>query len=152
MLDLGYDILDENDKFYHDICTTYTNENSTDMTLSDRRKVYYDENNIICEENCEYANYNIANQVVKCKCSVETEENEIIKFDKNDLGSYFNIKTYTNLEIIRCYKLVFSKEGQSKNFGSYILLLIIFLFIILLAKYYYTHNKVILQLYIVAFK
>ena len=152
MLDSGYDILDENDKFYNDICTTYTNENSTDMTLSDRRKVYYDENNIFCEENCEYANYNITTQVVKCECPIKTQENEIIKFDKNDLGSYFNIKTYTNFEIIRCYKLIFSKEGQTKNYGSYILLVIILLFIILLTKYYYTHNKALLEIIVKAFQ
>jgi hypothetical protein len=35
-----------------------------------------------------------------------------------------NTKRLTNLEILKCYKLVFSKEGLIKNIGSYILILI----------------------------
>ena len=150
MLNLGYDILNKNNKFYNDICSTYTENNSTDITLSDRRKKYYSENYTFCEKNCEYINYDINYKMIKCECSVETEEiesvNEVIKFDKNDLGSYFNIKTYTNLEIIKCFKLVFSKKGQILNYGSYILIFIISIFIILFFKYCYIHNKKIKEI------
>ena len=34
----GYDLFNENDSFYTDICSTFTSENGTDMTLADRKK------------------------------------------------------------------------------------------------------------------
>lgn len=141
MLNLGYDILNMNDDFYNDICTTYTDMNSsTDITLSDRRKTYFKENYTFCEENCEYAGFDLDYNTVKCECSVKTDEIEVIKFDKNDLSSYFNIKTYTNFEIVKCFKLVFSKIGQKLNYGSYILLIIIAIFLFSFGKYIYICN------------
>ena len=34
----GIDILNENNSFYNDICTPFTSNDGTDMTLSDRQK------------------------------------------------------------------------------------------------------------------
>ena len=36
----GYDLFNESDSFYTDICSTFTSENGTDMTLNDRKKKY----------------------------------------------------------------------------------------------------------------
>ena len=150
MMNLGYDIFNKNDKFYNDICSTFTENNNTDMILSDRRKEYYSENYTFCEENCEYRNYDINNKMVKCECSVKTEENEnideVIKFDKNDLSSFFDFKTYANLEIIKCFRLVFSKKGQTLNYGSYTLIVIIAIFIGLFLKYCFIHNEKIKEI------
>ena len=38
-LNLSLDEIDPNSKFYNDICTTYTTENGTDLTLSERKKI-----------------------------------------------------------------------------------------------------------------
>jgi hypothetical protein len=35
---LGYNIFDESDSFYNDICIKFTTENGTDILLSDRKK------------------------------------------------------------------------------------------------------------------
>ena len=45
---------------------------------------------------------------------------------------------------MKCYKLIFSLNGQIGNIGSYILLSIIFILIILMICYYYKGNR---QLY-----
>ena len=52
------DLYDGNSDFYSDICYSYTNENGTDVTLSDRRNQYEKNNMSLCEENCNYAGYN----------------------------------------------------------------------------------------------
>ena len=49
----GYNALDTNSPFYHDICTPFTNENGNDVLIDDRRKDYYNETFNLCEEGCE---------------------------------------------------------------------------------------------------
>ena len=39
--DSGYNLFNENESFYNDICSTYTNEDGTDMLLSDRKSDIY---------------------------------------------------------------------------------------------------------------
>ena len=45
-------------------------------------------------------------------------------------------KSITNLKVLTCYKLLFSKEGLIKNIGSYIFLLILILYLILAFLFY----------------
>ena len=40
----GYNLFDLNDSFYNDICSTYTTEDGTDLTLADRKNIIYDNN------------------------------------------------------------------------------------------------------------
>ena len=68
----------------------------------------------------------------QCNCEVKIKINLLseIVLDKNKLLSNFiNIKQITNLNVIKCYIVLFTKEGIETNIGSYILLLIIFIFI-----------------------
>ena len=54
---------------------------------------------------------------------------------KDDLMNTFkDYKNLTNIFVVECYKLFFSKKGMRKNIGSYILLAIIFLNILLLVQ------------------
>ena len=48
------DEIDPNSNFYNDICTTYTSENGTDLTLAERKKNYINNNLTVCEENCDF--------------------------------------------------------------------------------------------------
>ena len=121
----------------------------TDIILSDRRRNYYNENIILCENGCEYLSYNSDNNLVRCKCFVKSNiEDEIkkISFQKENLSYFFNIKTYANFDIIKCYSLLFSKKGLTKNYGAYLLQLIIFLYIIIMIIFYinYKNNIIIL--------
>ena len=38
----GYNLFDANDVFYNDICTPYTTENGTDISLFDRKEIIVD--------------------------------------------------------------------------------------------------------------
>ena len=50
-LDPNIELYNINDPFFNDICTTFTSEIDTDMTLNDRREEYY-VNKSLCEDNC----------------------------------------------------------------------------------------------------
>jgi hypothetical protein len=61
----GIDIFNKNDKFYNDICKTFITNISTDIILSDRKKDYYKDNQFLCENDCNYINYDSKNKYVK---------------------------------------------------------------------------------------
>ena len=46
---------------------------------------------------------------------------------KRLLDNFINIKTKSNIGVMQCYKLLFSKEGIIYNIGSYLLLSNIFI-------------------------
>ena len=149
----GIDILNKNDSFYKEICTSFTSDDGSDMTLNDRQATYYNENVYLCENNCIYVSYNSLNGKVNCKCQVKKEINEIkkIKYDK-DLKSILDLKTISNIELIKCFKLTFSKEGLNNNYGCIILLIMISIFISLIIIYNINQKKYISKILRLALK
>ena len=122
-----------NNNYYNDICNTSISEYGTDMTLYDRKNEYNNNNYFLCLVNCAYFNYNLDNKKVICQCKAENG----IYFDKTKLLNKLKlIKKKTNLEVMKCFKLLFSKE-LIKNTINYIILFIIFLHI-LSGVYFYT--------------
>ena len=117
----GYNLFDLNDSFYNDICTTYTTENGTDLTLADRKNLIYDNNGNVsmCQEDCTFQSFNLTTRKAKCDCSVQTEvtitDVKKINFDKNEIvGNFFKTLKNSNFLVLKCYKLVFSAKGQKK--------------------------------------
>ena len=128
---------DPNNEYYKDRCNQYTTENGTDITLYDRKNEYNDNNMSLCEKNCEYKGYDINNKMVKCECNIKNIKNFLE--DKNQLLNEFkSIKKIMNLDLFKCYKLIFSFDGLKANIGSYT---IIFLFFITLIYTIYFYIK-----------
>jgi hypothetical protein len=126
---------DPNGGFYNDICYPYTTQFKTDITISDRRNEFKYNNLSLCEKNCQFRGYDSENKKVKCSCNAKNEIRlfEIIDIDKDKLFSKFtDINKLTNIFVIKCYYVFFTKNGFIKNIGSYILLIIILSNIILL--------------------
>ena len=120
--------------YYNDICYTFTTDNKTDITLSDRKKEYIKNNMSLCKTNCEYNGYDNENKKAECECEIKINIPLIseIYINKKDLLSNFeDINNIINLEIMKCYKVIFSKEGLKKNIGNYTILSIILINIIL---------------------
>ena len=114
--------------YYNDECFTHTTESSTDITLYDRKNAYNSNNLSLCEINCTYQGYNISNKKVECKCKVKSSFLFVLDFniDRDKLlHKFVNFKSLVNFPVLKCYKLLFSKEGLISNVGSYILLTII---------------------------
>ena len=150
----GIDILNENNSFYNDICTPFTSNDGTDMTLSDRQKIFYDENVTLCENSCKYIFYNSTSGKAKCQCQVKTQITEMkkISFNKLDLNTLLDLKTFSNIELIKCYKLTFSKKGISNNYGSIIIILLTASFIGLIIIYLSDQKKLISRILRLALK
>ena len=113
-------------EYYNDICYTYTNENGNDIILDDRKNEFINNNMTLCEANCEYKGYDKDIKMSKCECGVENTISKFyeIKIDKTELLKKFvDINNIMNINILKCYKLLFSKEGLITNIGSYILII-----------------------------
>ena len=128
---------DKNSSYYYDICFTYTSENGTDVILNDRRKEFIRNNMSLCERNCNYKGYDRDSKNAKCDCEivVENTNSDIVSEsesddDENFFNSFINITSISNIEVLNCYKNIFTKDGLIKNFGSYIILTITLIYII----------------------
>ena len=136
--ELGYNLFDSEDVFYNDICSTYTSENGTDMTLEDRKKEIYCSNGNItmCQSGCTFELYNKRIKKAKCNCDIQNKliENDIskINFDKDRIGENFlNTLKNSNFLVLKCYKLVLNLKNIFKNKGRVVMTLI---FILLLSS------------------
>ena len=74
--------------YFNDICSQTTSEDGTDISLSDRKKNFVDNNMSLCEEDCNLAEYNYTTQKAKCSCLIKLSLPVIkdIKFDKDKLN------------------------------------------------------------------
>ena len=124
---------DPTSDFYNDKCFPYTSENGTDVTLNDRKNEFLDNNLTLCENNCQYMGYDKNTKYATCYCEtknyINITNNNIIDKDRL-LKSFIDIKNMINLEVIKCYYVLFKKDSLIKNIGSYILLFCICFFII----------------------
>jgi len=117
-------------EYYNDKCFPYTTDKGTDIILADRKNEYYQENLALCEDNCDFIKYDNKTKEAICQCKAKSTFTNILdfSFDKDKLiNNIIKIQNKINIYVVKCYKLLFSKKGLTKNIGSYILLIIIIL-------------------------
>ena len=128
-----------NNDYYNDICFRYTTDKGTDIVLVDRRKEYNMNNISLCEINCIFKKYDLKTKKVQCECNINNRtflnlEDLINK--KKLLNNFVDIKSTSNLLVMKCYNLLFKKEIFFKNIGNYILLSIIIIYIFGIILFY----------------
>ena len=156
----GYNLFNENDSFYNDICATYTNENGTDMLLSDRKKDIYSntQNTSLCQTDCELESYNVTNKKAKCNCDiVSTSVITSLKidnlFNKKEIArSFYETLANSNFLVMKCYKLVFDFSSIFKNYGEIIMTILTLIFLVTMIIYFILGNKKIQQYLITILK
>ena len=127
---------DPNNSYYNDICHTYTTENGTDISLFDRKNEY-NNNMLLCTINCKYSGYDFDKKQIICQCQPKNNISLFLIENKDELIEYLiNTESKTNLDVLKCLKILFSKEGFIKNIGSYFIILIIICYIMLLIYFY----------------
>ena len=138
----NYDILNQNSKFYNDICTPFESEYSTDLIIEDRKKYYYI-SQIFCEDNCRYNSYNFSNKKVSCNCytKIEPKYNVIYrKFPSKNLNSLFN-KKIKNVNF-KVFKYIDKGlNGIDKNIFVWIIIFIFIIFCFLSYLSFIIENK-----------
>ena len=120
------------DDYYNDKC--YIDDSKIDIILNDRRNEYYINNMSVCEKDCFFKDYNFNTKKVLCECFIKLNFPLISKIGYNKdklINDFMNISSIINLDIIKCYKSLFTKKGLIKNIGNYILISIIIINMIL---------------------
>ena len=142
----GYNLFDANDAFYNDICTPYTTENGTDISLFDRKEIIVDIGNDmnLCQTGCKLKSYDSSTNKATCICFIEDSDADT-NFDDLGAESFINdfIDTikFSNYLVLKCNQLIFDFEKLKKNFGFIIMLIIIFSFLIAIIVYIFTGPK-----------
>ena len=148
-------LYDPSSNYYNDKCFPYSSTNGTDIILEDRQNEYANNNLTLCQNDCELLKYDEETKFASCECDIKNGINIIgdIVIDKDKLLECFtDLKSIVNLEVMKCYYTLFTKEGLLYNIGSYILLITIFIYIIAIfvfvPKGYYSLVKSIKQKFI----
>ena len=120
--------LNQTSAFYNDLCyTNNTNDDGIDMTVKERRKNYIPS----CEENCDLIDFDIAHNKTQCSCDVKNEFKFFnIKINTQEIYKKFTEESFANINIIKCYYLLFEKENLKYNIGNYSILGIIIIYLI----------------------
>ena len=143
---LGIDVFDIKNEFFHDICYPYSEEDS-DMVLKDRVSDIY-ENYSMCDNNCEYNGINISTNIINCICDVKTNFNstsEPTHLNQMVLDTF----KYSNLAVIKCHKLILDFRNKFDNIGFWIFLCLIIIHIPIFI-YYFIYNISPIQRYIIS--
>jgi len=134
-------------EFYNDICYTYS-ENDLDITNKDRKKDYNNKHLSLCEADCEYKGYDINTKKSECDCNYKLVLENISDMTQNKeklIDKFTDIKSIINLNIVKCYKELFTINGLKNNIGNYILLVMIILNLICLISFLVKGYKLLIK-------
>ena len=141
--------LDELNKYnsssdlYNDLCYTLTTESGTDKSLKDRQKEFVDNSMSICEEDCDFIDYDNTTKKAICSCYTKIELPLIsdIKVDKNKLLDNFkNINNIANFKMLNCLNLFFNKNNFFKNTSNYLMIILFIISIISIYSFIFRTN------------
>ena len=138
------DKLNSNSRYYHDICYISTTESGTDITLKDRKKEFI--NKTVCQDDCDFSDYNYTSKKSKCLCNIKESSSSFVDIKINAtklLANMKNIKNFANVNILVCYKELFSKNSLLKNVGFYILCVVIITSIINMFIFYIKYSELL---------
>ena len=147
----GIDVFNAEDDFFNDICHPFDNSNGTDIILKDRRNDIY-QNVSFCQNGCSYSGVNYDLMAANCICDSSSflgneenntninikEDDEKVSF-KSLADSFISNLLSFNLDVIKCYNLIFDKKILLRNIGFYCLgsmcfMQFFFLFIFLIKR------------------
>ena len=110
--------------------------------MKDRKNEYI--NKTVCQDDCDFSDYNYTTQKANCSCKVKESSSSYADMTINKTKLYenfINVKNIANLNLLKCYKQLFSKISMIKNIGSYTILLVIILHIISIFIFYIKQER-----------
>ena len=72
------DKLNKSSNYYNNICYTTKSDSGTDIILKDRKKEFIEGNKTICQEDCDFTNYNYAILKAECTCKVKESSSSFL--------------------------------------------------------------------------
>ena len=132
---------DPKGEFYNDMCFPHTDNNGADVILLDRKNGFINNNLSLCDDECDFIRYDEVNKRAICNCKIKYYiEKMTTMFEMNPDKFFYgwkNVESIMNLNVIKCVKLLKTKDGFLNNIGNFLLLSIIFIFIISAFNFYY---------------
>ena len=131
------DKLNSSSGYYNDFCYTTISDKGTDITLKERKKQY--PSKAVCQDDCKFINYNYTSKKSKCLCKPKGSSSSFIDMiinKKKLIDNFKNIKNIANLKLLKCYRVLFSKKGISKNVGFFIFIAFLIFHTITLIIFY----------------
>ena len=138
------DKLNSSSGYFNNICYKSTSNYGTDISLKDRREDFINKNQTVCQDDCDFINYNFTTQKANCSCKFKFSSFSFadIHINKTKLFENFkNISNIANLNILKCHKQLFKKESILYNIGFYFTTAIIIFHIITCFIFYLKQYK-----------
>ena len=133
------DKLNSSSGYYNDVCYTSTSDSGTDIILKDRKNEFVEGNKTVCQDGCDFSGYDYNTQKAKCSCEVKesSASSALMNINKTKLyENFIDIKNIANINLLKCYNVLFSKNGIIHNIGSFTIIPIILLHIICFFSFY----------------
>lgn len=73
------------------------------MILADRRNLYYEITKAGSSNDCKYINFDKNSKRFRCECQFVSDKRdtvEVIKFDKDEMDSFFSTNTYAKFAVL----------------------------------------------------
>ena len=135
------DKYDPNSDYYNDICYLYITESGTDISLYDRKNEY-NNNYYLCQKDCSFIKHDFKNKKYICSCRIKdgfSFEEEIKKEEL--ISTLINKKRITNFNVLKCFKLLTSKNGWLLNLGNYLILFMVSIYIVAIFVFCFREYK-----------
>ena len=140
--ELGYNIFDQNDPFYNDICSAFI-YNDSDFSLSERKNILDLSDENLCQIGCNFSNFDIKTLRTICRCKIGYDNNDTYisdtkKDDKNNeniinlFKSNMDISKSSNIKVVKCFSKIFTKKLFTRNYGFYIIFFMLLFNILIL--------------------
>ena len=146
MISEDLDVLNSSSGYYNDICYVTTSNSGTDILLKDRQKEYIEENKAVCQDDCDFAEYDEINKRALCSCAPKesSESFDLMKIDKSKLyKNFLDVKNILNINIMACYKVLLDKKGIVKNIAFFLIIPFITFHFIVIVIFYKRQKKLL---------
>ena len=136
--------------YFNDICYPTTSDDDTDIILKDRKNECLKDDNIICQDNCDFSAYDSKIKIAKCECITKESNLNFADMAINKTKLFENLKdirNLMNLNILFCYKrlisslISFNINIIYNNIGCVIIIIIILFHIIGIFIFYFNQLK-----------
>ena len=116
------DLYNKNSGYYNDICYTYTSDDGTDIPLEIRQQLYADNNQSLCEEECDFSKYHHDTGKAECLCNIKITTPLVseIEIDKESLYNFVDITKLINFDVMKCIDLFFDGKRIVGNLGFFV--------------------------------
>ena len=119
------DKLNSSSGYYNDICYITTSDSGTDISLKDRKEEYIKGKKTVCQDDCDFSYYNDKIEKAQCSCKVKESSSSFsnMVIDKEKLyKNFIDVKNIANINLMICYKQLFTKTGIAYNIGCFIII------------------------------